>query len=141
VSRSFEQFKIASVQTLFRVRWSSSTINPKTHNTYKVQPSGHQSSWSGQSSIIYENCVHQFNRPNISLQGPDTQSLIMVITCSRSATVQTLGRPPSGRKHQASGRPCRIFQYCISNTETVARPTRVPETSILTCFRSSKAYK
>jgi hypothetical protein len=44
------------------------------------------------SSIIYRNCVHQFNYLDISLQGPNPQSLIMVITCSQSATVQTLGK-------------------------------------------------
>jgi len=38
------------------------------------------------------NCVHQFNRLDVSLQGPDTQSLIMVITCSWTATVRTLGQ-------------------------------------------------
>jgi hypothetical protein len=39
---------------------------------YQVQPSGRQPSWSGRSSFIYGNYVHQFNRPDISLQGPDT---------------------------------------------------------------------
>lgn len=29
--------------------------------------------------------VHQFNRPDISLQGPDAPSFIMIITCSRDA--------------------------------------------------------
>jgi len=29
--------------------------------------------------------VHQFNRPDISLKGPDATSLIMVIMCSRNA--------------------------------------------------------
>jgi hypothetical protein len=34
--------------------------------------------------------VHtKFNRPDVSLHGPDAPSLIMVISCSRSATVQT----------------------------------------------------
>jgi hypothetical protein len=33
--------------------------------------------------------VHQFNRLDVSLQGPDAPSLIMVISCSRSATVRT----------------------------------------------------
>jgi hypothetical protein len=56
---------------------------------YQVQPSGRQPSWSGRSSFIYGNCVHQFNRPDVSLQGPDAPSLIMVISCSRSATVRT----------------------------------------------------
>jgi hypothetical protein len=37
--------------------------------------------------------VHtKFNRPDVSLQGPDAPSLIMVITCSQSATVRTLGQ-------------------------------------------------
>jgi hypothetical protein len=57
-----------------------------------VQPSGRQPSWSGRSSFIYKNCVHQFNRPDVSLQGPDAPSLIMVISCSRSVTVRTLGQ-------------------------------------------------
>jgi hypothetical protein len=43
----------------------------KARRAYKVQPSGWQSSWSGWSSFIYGNCVHQFNRPAISLHGPD----------------------------------------------------------------------
>jgi hypothetical protein len=64
----------------------------KASRAYKVQPSGRQFSWSGRSSIIYGNCVHQFNRPDISLQGLDAKSLIMVIMCSRSATVRTLGQ-------------------------------------------------
>jgi hypothetical protein len=33
--------------------------------------------------------MHKFNRPDISLQVSDAQRLIMVITCSRSATVRT----------------------------------------------------
>jgi hypothetical protein len=54
----------------------------KASRTYKVQQFGHQFSWSGRTSIIYGNYVHQFNRPEINLQGPDAQSLIKVITCS-----------------------------------------------------------
>jgi hypothetical protein len=59
---------------------------------YQVQPSGRQPSWFGRSSFIYGNCVHQFNHTNVSLQGPDAPSLIMEISCSRSATVRTLGQ-------------------------------------------------
>jgi hypothetical protein len=59
---------------------------------YQVQPSGRQPSWSGPSSFIYGNCVHQFNRPDVSLQGPDAPSLIMVISCSQSVTARTLGQ-------------------------------------------------
>jgi hypothetical protein len=64
----------------------------RQERAYQVQPSGCQSSWSGRSSFIYGNCVHQFNRPDVSIQGPDAPSLIMVISCSRSATVRTLGQ-------------------------------------------------
>jgi hypothetical protein len=57
----------------------------RQERAYQVQPSERQPSWSGRSSFIYGNCVHQFNRP-------DAPSLIMVISCSRSATVRTLGQ-------------------------------------------------
>jgi hypothetical protein len=63
----------------------------RKERAYQVQQSRRQPSWSGRSSFIYGNCVHQFNRPDVSLQGPDAPSLIMVISCSRSATVWTLG--------------------------------------------------
>jgi len=56
----------------------------KASHAYKVQPSGRQSSWSRQSSIIYEICVHQFNHPDISLQGPDAR-------LSRPDTLQYFG--------------------------------------------------
>jgi hypothetical protein len=59
---------------------------------YQVQPSGRQPSWSGRSSFIYGNCVYQFNRSDVSLQGPDAPSLIMVISCSRSAIIRTIGK-------------------------------------------------
>jgi hypothetical protein len=49
------------VRTMFSIR----------QDTYKVQPSGRQPSWFGRSSFIYGNCVHQFNHPDVSLQGPD----------------------------------------------------------------------
>jgi hypothetical protein len=69
------------------------TMSPiRQKRAYQVQPFGRQPSWSGRSSFIYGNCVHQFNRPDVSLQGPDAPSLIMVISCSRSATVRTLGQ-------------------------------------------------
>jgi len=61
----------------------------RQERAYQVQLSGHQPSWSGRSSFIYGNFVHQFNRPDVSLQGPDAPSLIMVISCSQSATVRT----------------------------------------------------
>jgi hypothetical protein len=59
---------------------------------YQVQPSGCQPSWSERSNFIYGNCVHQFNRLDVSLQDPDAPSLIMVISCSRSVTIRTLGQ-------------------------------------------------
>jgi len=101
------------VRTMFSIR---------QERAYQVQP-------SGRSSFKYGNYVHQFNRPDISLQGPDAPSLIMVITYSRSTTFRTLGqhRPdvallwklsvllwkggcsrPSGRSVKPSGQP-RVF--------------------------------
>jgi hypothetical protein len=70
------------VRTMFSIR---------KERSYQVQPSGRQPSWFGRSSIIYGNCVHQFNRPDVSLLGPDGQSLYMEITCSRSETIRTVG--------------------------------------------------
>jgi hypothetical protein len=94
-----------AIQCLTRIRVSASrhsygktaaTVRTmssiRQERAYQVQPFGHQPSWSGRSSFIYGNCVHQFNRPDVSLQGPDAPSLIMVISCSRSATVRTLGK-------------------------------------------------
>jgi hypothetical protein len=64
----------------------------RQEHAYQVQPSGRQPSYSGRSSFIYGNCVHQFNCLDVSLQGPDAPSLIMVISCSRSVTIRTLGQ-------------------------------------------------
>jgi hypothetical protein len=72
-----------TVRTMFSIR---------QERAYQVQLSGRQPSWSGRSSFIYGNCMHQFNRPDDHPPGPDAPSLIMVITCSRSATVRTLGQ-------------------------------------------------
>jgi hypothetical protein len=59
----------ATVRTMCdRVRTMSSI---RQERAYQVQPSGRQPSWSERSSFIYGNCVHQFNCPDISLQGPD----------------------------------------------------------------------
>jgi hypothetical protein len=73
----------ATVRTMCDPVRTMSSI--RQERTYQVQP-------SGRSSFIYGNYVHQFNRPDVSLQGPDTPSLIMIISCSRSATVRTLGQ-------------------------------------------------
>jgi len=64
----------------------------RQEHAYQVQPSGRQPSWSGRSSFIYGNCVHQFNHPDVSLQVRMLQSLIMVIRCRQIATVRTLGK-------------------------------------------------
>jgi hypothetical protein len=50
------------VRTIFSIR---------QERAYQVQPSGRLPSWSGRSSFIYGNCVHQFNRPDVILYGPD----------------------------------------------------------------------
>jgi hypothetical protein len=81
----------------------------RQERAYQVQSSGRQPSWSGRSSFIYGSCVHQFNRPDVSLQGLDAPSLIMVISCSRSATVRT--------------RPCYgSFQRYLGEAVVVDRP-------------------
>jgi hypothetical protein len=80
----------ATVQTMCDPVRTMSSI--RQERAYQVQPSGRQPSWSGRSSFLYGSCVHQFNRPDVSLQGPDAPGLIMVISCSRSATVRTLGQ-------------------------------------------------
>jgi len=55
------------VRTLQALIWKLSAA--------KVQP-------SGRSSFIYGNYVHQFNRLDASLHGPDAPSLDMEIECS-----------------------------------------------------------
>jgi hypothetical protein len=80
----------ATIRTMCDIVRTMSSI--RQERAYQVQPSRRQPSWSGRSSFIYENYVHQFNRLDISLQGPDAPSLIMVISCSRSVTVWTLGQ-------------------------------------------------
>jgi hypothetical protein len=64
----------------------------KASIAFKIQTSGHQSSWSRRASIIYGNCVRQINRLNNHSLGPDTWSLDMKIGCSGSATVRTTGQ-------------------------------------------------
>jgi hypothetical protein len=77
----------ATVRTMCDPVRTMSSI--RQERAYQVQPSGRQPSWSGRSSFIYGNCVHQFNHPDVSHQGPDAPSLIMVISSSRSVTVRT----------------------------------------------------
>jgi hypothetical protein len=71
---------------------SPGAILNKATREYKVQPSGRQTSWSECSSLIYGNCVQQYNHPNVILHGSDTLGLDMEIACSKSATAQTLGQ-------------------------------------------------
>jgi hypothetical protein len=52
----------ATVRTMCDPVRTMSSI--RQERAYQVQP-------SGRSSFIYGNCVHQFNRPDISLHGPD----------------------------------------------------------------------
>jgi hypothetical protein len=59
----------ATVQTMCDPVWTMSSI--RQERAYQVQPSRRQPSWSGRSSFLYGNCVHQFNHPDVSLQGPD----------------------------------------------------------------------
>jgi hypothetical protein len=80
----------ATVRTMCDPVRTMSSI--RQERAYQVQPAGRQPSWSGRSSFIYGNYVHQFNCTNVSLQGPDAPSLIMVISCGQSVTVRTLGQ-------------------------------------------------
>jgi len=79
-------------KTAATVRMMCDPVRTISSIRQEVQPSGRQPSWSERSSFIYGNCVHQFHRLDVSLQGPDAPSLIMVISCSGSVTVRTLGQ-------------------------------------------------
>jgi hypothetical protein len=64
-----------------------------------IQPSGRQPSWSGRSSFIYGNCVHQFNRSDDSRHGSDAPKPYygncVQLKCNRPDTRATpSGRPP-----------------------------------------------
>jgi hypothetical protein len=122
VSRSFVLFQLASVRTSqqhvrmplsvwLAMRFLSKTqicgdscnrlddvcsrpnvLIHKASSAFKIQTSGHQSSWSGRSSFIDGNCVHQINCPDDRCYGPNAPSLDMEIACCKSATVWTLGQ-------------------------------------------------
>jgi hypothetical protein len=72
--------------------WISVGTIHKASRAFKIQTSGHQSSWFGRASYIYGNCVHQINRPEDHSYGPDVRSLNMEIVCSEGATVRTTGQ-------------------------------------------------
>jgi len=54
----------------------------KASYAFKVQLSGRQYSWSGRSSFIFGNCVHQINNLDNRCYSPDAPSLDMEIVCS-----------------------------------------------------------
>jgi hypothetical protein len=64
----------------------------KASSAFKIQTSGHQTSWSGCTSYIYENYMHQINRPDNHSFGPNERSLNMEIVCSEGATVRMTGQ-------------------------------------------------
>jgi len=122
VSRSFELLQLASDRTFQQHVWTTLSVRlatgflsktkiwedcyncpdvvdfrsdafiHKASIAFKIPTSGHQYSWSGRMSIIYESCVHQINRLNDHSFGSDARSLCMKITCSRSAIIQTIGQ-------------------------------------------------
>jgi len=113
----------------------------RQERAYQVQSSGRQPSWSGRSSFIYGNCVHQFNRPDISIQGPDAPKPYygnyVPSKCNRPDTKAT-----------PSGRPCRKFQNYFPDKKNLAHSdghvsvwTRVSQNPFLSQFWVSKAYK
>jgi hypothetical protein len=94
--------------------WTMFSI--RQERAFQVQLSGRQPSWSRRSSFIYGNCVHQFNRPDVILSGPDSQSLYMVMTCSRSATVWMIGH------HHPDAALYGSFQCYFGKAVAVDRP-------------------
>jgi hypothetical protein len=116
----------------------------RQERAYQVQPSGRQPSWSGRSSFIYGICVHQFNRPDVSLQGPDAPSLIMVISCSRSATVWTLGqhRPDTRATPSRRGLVMEAFNAILERrlqltVWTLGQAVRTPSGILVITFYSN----
>jgi hypothetical protein len=117
VSRSFELFQLASLQTFQQhVRttlsvWPATRFLSKTQiwedlckrsddvdsrsdaliqkasRAFKIQTSGRQPRWSGRVSYLYGNCVHLINRSDDYSLGPDAWGLDMEIVCDWSATV------------------------------------------------------
>jgi len=112
VSRSFELFQLASLQTFQQHIWMTLSVQPamgflyktqiwedrynrsddvdfppdvlihKESCAFKTQTSGRQHSWSGRVSYIYGNCVHQINRSDDHSLGLDARNLNMKIACS-----------------------------------------------------------
>jgi hypothetical protein len=60
----------------------SDAILDKASRSEEVQMTERQTSWSGRSSLVYGNCMHQFNRPDDIPHGSDAQALYMEIACS-----------------------------------------------------------
>jgi hypothetical protein len=122
VSRSFKLFQLAFVRTSQQHVWMPLSVRlamgflsktqiwedscnhsddvdscpdaliHKASRAFKIKTSGCQSSWSGCLSFIYENCVHQINRPDDKSYGPDSSNLDMEIACNYSATIRTTGQ-------------------------------------------------
>jgi hypothetical protein len=65
------------------------TLIHKASRAFKIQTFGRQSSWSGRTSYIYRNCVHQINCPDDHFYGSDSRSLNMKIACSEGETIRT----------------------------------------------------
>jgi hypothetical protein len=120
-----------------------------------VQPSGRQPLRSGRSKPYYGNYVQpKCNRPDaratLSGHGLVMEAFSAILERRLQLTVRTLGqavrpievfgRPPSGRKHLASRRPCKNSRITFWTKKKVPVRMRVPQTPFLT-FRPSKAYK
>jgi hypothetical protein len=63
------------------------------------------------------------------------------VNCLSGRPIELSGRPPSGRKHLASGRPCENSRITCRTRKELPVQMRVPQTPFLTQFRPSKAYK
>jgi hypothetical protein len=95
--------------------------------------------------------VHQFNRPDISLKGPDAPSLIMVITCSQNAVNSDSTIQSEVRRHSSSlsavrtivpSRPDPYYSCFFRPDDVPSRPDTIsPTSSVRTmCFFRPDTY-
>jgi hypothetical protein len=95
-------------------------------------------------SSIRQDVHTKFNRPNITLQGPNVQSLIMVITCSWSVTVRTLGQhcPDARATPSRRGLNMEVFSAILERRSqltvlTLGQVVRTPSSILIITFWSN----
>jgi hypothetical protein len=109
----------------------------KARRAYKVQLSGRQSSWSGRSRFIYRNCMHQFNRPDISHQGPAAPKPYygnyVQPKCNRSDT----GVTPSERMLVMEAFNATLDRRLQLTVRTLCQAVRTPSGILVITFYSN----